>query len=54
MVERTQSWAPLTTPSPSGAGNGHRRTGTRREAYVPHRDDPAELTTELYWLLAER
>jgi effector-binding domain-containing protein len=32
---------------------GHRRTGTRWEIYGPHRDDPAELATEIYWLLAD-
>jgi effector-binding domain-containing protein len=26
-------------------------TGTRWEIYGPHRDDPAELWTEVYWLL---
>ena len=25
--------------------------GTRWEIYGPHDDDPAQLTTELYWLL---
>ena len=29
----------------------HRRSTTRWEVYGPHRDDPAELTTEVYWLL---
>jgi effector-binding domain-containing protein len=31
---------------------GRRRTDTRWEVYGPHRDDPAELTTEVYWLLS--
>lgn len=29
-----------------------RRTGTKWEIYGPHRDDPAELTTEVSWLLS--
>jgi effector-binding domain-containing protein len=33
------------------AANGRVATGTRWEVYGPHRDDPAELTTEVYWLL---
>jgi effector-binding domain-containing protein len=33
-------------------GQGLRRTATRWEVYGPHRDDPAELTTEVYWLLS--
>lgn len=31
-----------------------RPTGTRWEIYGPHRADPAELTTEIYWLLSGR
>lgn len=30
---------------------GLRTVGPRWEVYGPHRDDPAELTTEIYWLL---
>jgi effector-binding domain-containing protein len=33
------------------AANGERPTGVRWEIYGPHRDDPAELTTEIFWLL---
>jgi len=33
------------------AGHGRRITGTRWEVYGPHRDDPAEVWTEVYWLL---
>jgi effector-binding domain-containing protein len=33
------------------ADNGERPTGPRWEIYGPHRDDPAELTTEVFWLL---
>jgi effector-binding domain-containing protein len=31
--------------------NGERRTGVRWEIYGPHRDDPADLTTEVFWQL---
>ena len=31
---------------------GRQTAGPRWEIYGPHRDDPAELTTEVYWLLA--
>ena len=31
---------------------GRRPTGPRWEVYGPHREDPAELTTEIYWLLS--
>lgn len=31
---------------------GLRPAGVRWEIYGPHRDDPAELTTEIYWLLS--
>jgi effector-binding domain-containing protein len=31
---------------------GLRPAGPRWEIYGPHRDDPAELWTEVYWLLA--
>jgi effector-binding domain-containing protein len=34
------------------ADHGHTLTGTRWEVYGPHRDDPDELTTEIFWLLA--
>jgi effector-binding domain-containing protein len=34
------------------AGQGRSRTTTRWEVYGPHRDNPAELTTEVYWLLS--
>jgi effector-binding domain-containing protein len=34
------------------ARQGRSRTTTRWEVYGPHRDDPAELTTEVYWLLS--
>jgi effector-binding domain-containing protein len=30
---------------------GRGRTNTKWEVYGPHRDDPAELTTEIFWLL---
>ena len=33
------------------AANGERPTRTRWEVYGPHRDDPADQTTELFWLL---
>jgi effector-binding domain-containing protein len=32
--------------------HGHALAGPRWEIYGPHADDPAELTTEVYWLLA--
>ena len=32
--------------------NGRKPAGPRWEIYGPHRDDPAELTTEVYWLLS--
>ena len=31
---------------------GRRPAGPRWEVYGPHRDDPAELTTEIFWLLS--
>ena len=34
------------------AANGESVTGTRWEVYGPHRDDPAEVWTEVHWLLA--
>lgn len=34
------------------AAQGRRAAGPRWEVYGPHRDDPAELTTEIYWLLS--
>jgi effector-binding domain-containing protein len=34
------------------AANGRRPTGPRWEVYGPHGDDPAEVWTEVYWLLA--
>jgi effector-binding domain-containing protein len=34
------------------ASHGRMLTRTRWEIYGPHREDPAELTTEVYWLLA--
>jgi effector-binding domain-containing protein len=34
------------------ATRGRRLAGPRWEIYGPHRDDPAELSTEVYWLLA--
>lgn len=34
------------------AKHGHEPTGTRWEIYGSHNDDPALLTTEVYWLLA--
>jgi effector-binding domain-containing protein len=34
------------------AANGRQPTGTRWEVYGPHREDPAEVTTEVYWLLS--
>jgi effector-binding domain-containing protein len=33
--------------------NGRPLTGTRWEVYGPHNDDPAELWTEVYWLLGD-
>jgi effector-binding domain-containing protein len=33
------------------AANGETPTKVRWEIYGPHRDDPAELTTDVYWLL---
>jgi effector-binding domain-containing protein len=33
------------------AANGERPTNVRWEIYGPHRDDPAELTTEVFWQL---
>jgi effector-binding domain-containing protein len=33
------------------AANGETQTRTRWEIYGPHRDDPAELTTEVFWQL---
>ena len=34
------------------AEHGHRPLGTRWEVYGPHRDDPSEVWTEVYWLLS--
>jgi len=34
------------------AAQGLALAGPRWEVYGPHRDDPAELTTEVTWLLA--
>ena len=34
------------------AAQDRRRAGPRWEVYGPHRDDPAELRTEIYYLLA--
>jgi effector-binding domain-containing protein len=34
------------------AAQGLRTAGPRWEIYGPHRDDPAEVWTEVYWLLA--
>jgi effector-binding domain-containing protein len=31
--------------------HGHPPTGTRWEVYGPHNDDPAMVTTEVFWLL---
>jgi effector-binding domain-containing protein len=33
------------------AANGRRPAGPRWEVYGPHHDDPAEVWTEVYWLL---
>lgn len=33
------------------AASGERPTRTRWEIYGPHRDDPAELTTQIFWML---
>ncbi len=33
------------------ATHGERPTGVRWEVYGPHRDDPAEQTVEVFWLL---
>ena len=33
--------------------NGRTRTGQRWEIYGDHHDDPSELTTEVYWQLAD-
>jgi len=34
------------------AAHGRRPVGTRWEVYGPHHDDPAQVWTEVYWLLA--
>jgi effector-binding domain-containing protein len=34
------------------AAQGLRRAGPRWEVYGPHHDDPAQVWTEVYWLLA--
>jgi effector-binding domain-containing protein len=34
------------------AAHGHRPDGTRWEIYGPHNDDPAQQSTEVYWLLS--
>lgn len=34
------------------ADQGYRRAGPRWEVYGPHSDDPAQVWTEVYWLLA--
>jgi len=34
------------------AAHGRRPAGPRWEVYGPHRDDPAELWVEVYWLLS--
>jgi effector-binding domain-containing protein len=34
------------------AAQGRRPAGPRWEVYGPHRDDPAELRTEVYYLLS--
>jgi effector-binding domain-containing protein len=36
------------------AANGERLSKVRWEIYGPHRDDPSELTTEIFWLLDSR
>jgi len=35
------------------AANGIELAGPRWEIYGPHRDDPAELTTEVHYLVVE-
>jgi effector-binding domain-containing protein len=35
------------------AATSERPTGVRWEIYGPHRDDPAELTTQVFWLLSD-
>jgi effector-binding domain-containing protein len=34
------------------ASQGLQPVGTRWEVYGPHRDDPAEMETQVYWLLS--
>jgi effector-binding domain-containing protein len=34
------------------AAHAHRLSSTRWEIYGPHNDDPAQLWTEVYWLLS--
>jgi effector-binding domain-containing protein len=34
------------------AAEGHNTAGVRWEVYGPHRDDPAQVWTEVYWLLS--
>ena len=34
------------------AAQGKQRTGTRWEVYGPHNNDPSQVWTEVYWLLA--
>jgi effector-binding domain-containing protein len=34
------------------AAHGRQPAGPRWEVYGPHRDDPAEIWTEVYWLLS--
>jgi effector-binding domain-containing protein len=34
------------------AAHGRQPTGTRWEVYGPHHDDPAQVWTEVYWLLS--
>jgi effector-binding domain-containing protein len=36
------------------ASQGHALAGPRWEVYGPHADDPADVWTEVYWLLAEQ
>jgi effector-binding domain-containing protein len=36
----------------SCAAAGRRLTGSRWEVYGPHNDDPAQVWTEVYWLLS--
>jgi effector-binding domain-containing protein len=59
LVARTVHWGSYAGLGPAHravvdwcGGEGRQLTGARWEVYGPHRDDPAEVWTEISWLLA--